>query len=335
MRQRALVIRNPRARRAVSTERLRFAATTSAPSWDVEVVETASAQELRDLASSAPSQGVRALLACGGDGTLNGVVNAVRRAGHAETAVGLVPAGTANVWAHEAGIPRDADGALAILERFHTVPVDLGVASVGEAERAFLLMCGLGLDAEVVAHVDGMPRVKRWLAQGAFVLAGARALGTLRPILCTVERHDAGNDSIEVTRRSLILAVAGNTRLYGGVARIASAAEMDDGLLDLVTFEARAGALGLLDVSRHLALGVARRKRGWHTGDVRRVAYERSTRFVLRPQRALRLQLDGEAFATCDAARPLSLTVAPRALRVLVAPGPNPLFGSPGEATGA
>ncbi|MCK9486375.1 MAG: hypothetical protein M0R73_06690 [Dehalococcoidia bacterium] len=327
MRPRALIVRNPRARRAVPAARLRFAATAAAPSWDVEVVETASASDLRDRVARAPSQGVRAVLACGGDGTLNGVVEAVRRSGHAETVVGVVPAGTANVWAHEARVPLDPEGALALLERFHTAPVDVGVATVGEAERAFLLMCGVGLDAAVVARVDGMPRLKRWLAQGAFIVAGADVLRRQRPTLCVIERDTEGGP--EAVRRSLVLAVAGNSRLYGGVARIASAAEMDDGLLDLVTFEARAGVRGLLDAGGHLVRGVARRRSGWHAARAPRVAYERGARFLLRPERPLPLQLDGEAFAVCDSARPLLLTVAPTRLRVLVAPGPNPLFGAP------
>ncbi len=320
-----MVIRNPNARRSPSADRLREAARRSAPGWDIEVVETASAEALRDAVERAASEGVRVLLACGGDGTLNGVLNAVWRSGHAGLAVGVIPAGTANVWAVEAGIPRDLDDAFALLEASRTVEVDLGVARVGDRERAFLLMCGMGLDAAVVQRVEGLPRLKRWLAQGAFVAAGAGALRRQRPILCEVTR-DGGT-----SRRSLVLAVAGNSRLYGGVARITSAAEMDDGLLDLVTFEARQGRRGLFDALRHLVLAVRRLRAGWHARPAPLVSYERADEFRLRPERPLPLQLDGEGWATCDAARPLSLRVAPRALRVLVPARSNPLFTARGE----
>lgn len=327
MRPRAVVIRNPNARRALPVERLLTAAQSHAPSWDVEVRTTSRPDEPSSLVRAAIEGGATAILACGGDGTLNSVVNAVRALGAKEVAVGAIPAGTANVWAHEAEIPRSAEGALALLEHGARVSVDLGVARSGVAERAFLLMAGLGLDAAVVARVDARPRLKRRIAQGAFVLAGAGALRSQRPVVCTIVEDGAEGDPVAV-RRSVLMAVAGNTRLYGGVTRLASAAEMDDGLLDLVTFEARAGLRGLLDAAVHLGRTAGRLRRGWAGASVARVAYQRSGRFEVHPERALPVQLDGEFFATCDAARPLTLHVERHALQVLVPAGPNPLWRS-------
>ncbi len=334
MRQRAVIILNPRARRSVPADRLREAAATGAPSWDVEVVETAHAGQPAEVVREALAQGAHALIACGGDGTLNSVVNAVRATGNRQVAVGVVPGGTANVWAHEAGVPRDPLGALAVLEHGYLAQVDLGVARVGDLERAFLLMCGLGLDAEVVRQVDAAPALKRRLAQGAYVVAGARALRAQRPVICTIEAwHGADGREVSRVRRSLVLAVAGNTRLYGGVSRITSDARMDDGLLDLATFEARPGRRALLDGLGHVGRGIARLRGGWHRGPAPRFAYDRAARFVIRPERALALQLDGEWFASADPARSLDLLVEPGALRVLVPPGPNPLFQArPGRA---
>ncbi|MEX2032416.1 MAG: diacylglycerol kinase family protein, partial [Dehalococcoidia bacterium] len=204
----AVVIRNPAARRAVPVERLVEAARRSAPSWDVAVWETASAADAPDLAERAAREGAEAVLACGGDGTLNGVINGLRRPGCPDLVAGLVPAGTANVWAREAAIPFDPARALGLLETGREVRVDLGVATVGGVQRRFLLMCGVGLDAAVVEAVERSPRLKRRLAQGAFLVAGARAPWSEQPVLAVVEVDG------ESTRRAVVLAVAGNTRLY-------------------------------------------------------------------------------------------------------------------------
>ncbi|MEX1022861.1 MAG: hypothetical protein WD058_06910, partial [Dehalococcoidia bacterium] len=223
------------------------------------------------------------------------------------------------VWAHEARVPLDVAGALRLLEGGRRVRVDLGVARVGERERRFLLMCGIGLDAAVVEAVERRPRLKRRLAQGAFAIAAVEALGRRRPVPVEVDA-----DGVR-TARSLVLGVAGNSRLYGGVTRLASAAEMDDGLLDLVTFEARGGWRRWSDTAVHVGRGL-RIRRAWHETRAVRFAYERAARFVLHPAEALPLQLDGEAFTSCGPDAPLTLEVDRAALTVLVPPGANPLF---------
>lgn len=323
-----MIIRNPAARRAIPADRLRAAARAQAPSWTVEVRDTSTPAESATHAVEAALGGADVVLACGGDGTLNGVLNGIRDAamrGSPDVTVGLVPAGTANVWAREVGIPRRADGALRLLEEGRVVRADLGLAAVAGERQRFLLVCGMGLDAAVVAAVERSPRVKRLLARGAFALAGARALWTERSVMAVIEANGVS------VRRSIVLGIAGNTRLYGGVSPVTSAAEMDDGLLDLVVFEARSGIRGGFDRTRHVLRAVRRLRHGWHDAVAPRFSYTRAAEFVVRPERSLPVQLDGETFRSCGPDAPLTLGVEPRAVRLLVPDRPSPLFARPTE----
>ncbi|MEX2032415.1 MAG: hypothetical protein WEA81_06070, partial [Dehalococcoidia bacterium] len=123
---------------------------------------------------------------------------------------------------------------------------------------------------------------------------------------------------------------------YGGVARITSAAEMDDGLLDLAVFESRTGPRGLLDRAGHIARGARRLRAGWHDVSAPRFSYARASTITIRPERAMRLQVDGESAGVCGPDAALRLSVEHRALRLLVPAGPNPLFphadATPSEA---
>nr|WP_211108148.1 diacylglycerol kinase family protein [Azospirillum sp. OGB3] len=107
-----------------------------------------------------------AVVAAGGDGTINEVVNGLgaRGDGGAAIPLGIVPLGTANVLAHELGLPLDAEGTARVLAEGRSLPVHLGVAN----GRAFAMMAGAGLDARVVERVD--PRLKRLIGKGAYAV---------------------------------------------------------------------------------------------------------------------------------------------------------------------
>ncbi len=319
--RRAVVIANPAARRAVPTETIRRAAVRALPGWDVQVAETRASADAPRLAAEAARAGVDAVVACGGDGTLNGVLNGLVESGNPRPVVGLIPAGTANVWAKEARIPRDPERALALLDTGVRVPLDLGVATIGDASRRFLLMCGVGLDAATVRRVEARPGLKRRLGPVAFGAQGLVAVARERPWPVRIEV-----DGVEVAVGLLTLAVAGNTRLYGGVARITAGARLDDGLLDLVTFEGAPGWRALPVALRQA--GAALRGRLGRT-DVRGVAYRRGGHVSIRPERALPVQVDGEWIGACDADAPLVLTVEPRAVTFALPAAPNPLFSLP------
>ncbi len=319
---RAVVIANPKARRAVPVAALEAALSVLGPSWETQVQVTADSDGPRVLGRAAADAGAAVVFACGGDGTLNGVINGVRAAGRRDVVVGLIPGGTANVWASEARIPSDPTAAILLAQHGRTVDVDLGIAQVGDLERRFLLMCSFGIDAVVVREVEGRPGLKRRLAQGAFVVAGLGALARERPVPIV------GDWDGERPERSLFLGVAGNSRLYGGVSQLTSDARMDDGLLDLALFEARPGPIGLADEAVHLTRGIARGRRGWHGSHAARFEYRRAAAFRWTTYGSLALQLDGEFFTRAEPGDRVSLSSDPGAVRMLVSAAASPLYGN-------
>ena len=262
------------------------------------------------------------MVVCGGDGTLNEAANGL--AGSA-TALAVLPSGTANVWAREIGVGDDPIAALGLLEAGRRVRVDTGIAQLGDAPpRRFLLMCSAGIDAAAVASVERHPRLKRRLGRAAFGWPGLRALGSRAvKTALTVE----GEERLV----PLLMILAGNTRLYGSVLRIADDAVMDDGQLDIVTFEDAVGPLHRHAMRRTSVL--LRTVRGHlRSANAEGIRYARSPSAALRPSAPLPVQADGESIGTAGPDAPLWLGVDPGSLTVLVPAGVNPLFSGNGSA---
>lgn len=135
----------------------------------LDLRETTHPGHATELAREAVAQGRPMVVAAGGDGTIAEV--AAGLAGSA-TRLGIIPLGTANVLAHELGLPFAPRQVAAALAFSRTRPIWPGIARKGAAERLFVQMLGAGFDAEVVHRLD--PRLKRLLGRTAFVLQGLR-----------------------------------------------------------------------------------------------------------------------------------------------------------------
>jgi YegS/Rv2252/BmrU family lipid kinase len=267
--------------------------------WNAESVETSRAGEAIDLARAAAADGCDVVVACGGDGTINEVINGLAGT---EAALGVIPLGTANVWAVEMGIPRQPIEAADALVDGRIRRVDLGRAG----DRYFLLMAGIGLDAEVVKAVP--PALKKRLGIVAFFLHGVHKVIGFRG-----ERSIVLVDGVP-HRRWLRLAVISNTRLYGGAFTMTHQALIDDGLLDVVIFSNRNGPIGTVAQLVRLLLRRPDAKAGYDYFQAR------SVRIWTRHR--LSVQVDGELH--CET--PISLRIEPLALKVLL---PHPLPHGP------
>ncbi len=293
--------------------------------WDVTVRDTTGPDDMLAAVREAVERGYDAILACGGDGTLNVVLNGVAEAleerGAGEDrrlAIGLIPGGTGNVWAREAGIPRELEDAVAMLVHGERRQADLGCARIGDRPpRRFLLMCGIGLDARVVAEVERHPRAKQRAGRAAFVLPALTAIGRSHPVETIIEV-----DGISTTV-PLRQAVAGNSRLYGGVLRLAGDARIDDGMLDLVSFTAPGGPLGTVR-AMGLALRAARGNLAKTTVDG--ITYQRGHAITLRPATSMPVQVDGEYLGEAGPDAPITLTVQRAAVTMIVGEPARVLF---------
>ncbi len=311
--RRAVLITNPAARRALTQRALRDAvASLHALDWQITIEEARSAGDTTARATHHTLNGVDAVLGCGGDGTLLAVANGVRAAGaDSLTAVGVLPAGTANVWAAEAGVPLDPGGALALLEHGIRRRVDVGVAQIGDRTPVrFLLVCGVGLDAAVIAATEARPQWKRRLGRLAFAMPSLAALAAWPSVSA---RLIVDGEVIEASR--LLMALAGNSGRYGGVATLSGQHDIYDGLLEVVTFE------GGQSLSGRLALAVQAARGHLDERDVRGVIHRRAHSITITPACALPVEVDGDSLGQCGPDAPLSIEVEHRALTMIIGAG--------------
>ncbi len=293
--KRVRLICNPAARGAASIAELRAAlAATSAHGWEGDVVATEAPLHATTLARDAAASGMDIVIACGGDGTVNEVVNGLAGT---DSALGVVPGGTANVWAKEVRIPRNSRRALEALAIGDERRVDLGrVTTSGNASRHFILVAGVGFDASIIRRLP--LRLKARLGAATYVIQGVRDAFTYRatPVRARIDGRD---DELE-----LFWAMANNTRSFGGVLTVAPAARIDDGLLDL-TFMRRAGPVSMLSYLARTLAGTLHRAPTVLTARV-------SSFEVATP--GLPVQADGELMGET----PVTIEAAPGVLRAII-----------------
>ena len=288
------VIFNPAARGEKSQRVCRLLETKAGPS--VTVAPTQRAGEAKQLAARAVAEGCRVIVAAGGDGTINEVINGIGTSG---AALGVLPLGTVNVFAQELGIPRRVEAAWAVIENGRSHMIDLARAESNGATRYFVQLAGVGFDAQAVRAASW--ELKKKVGPLSYVWAGLKTLSGMhtRVEVSANGNHPAGGVAVLV----------GNGRYYGGRFALFPKARMDDGLLDVCVFE----KCGYLDVLRY-GHGILR---GAHI-NLAGVKYFQADRLACTASGPTPFELDGE-----DAGdTPVTFSVVPRALRV-VAPVAN------------
>lgn len=285
------VIFNPAARGEKSRRARRFLETKCGAS--VTLAPTQRAGEAQSLAARAVAEGHKVVVAAGGDGTINEVINGIGPSG---AVLGVLPLGTVNVFAHELRIPRKLEAAWAVIHGGHTRTIDLAQAQANGSTRYFVQLAGVGFDAHAVRAASW--KLKKRIGPLSYVWAGLKALSRSHP---PVEVSVNGTGPLGSAMAVLI----GNGRFYGGRFALFPRARMDDGLLDVCMF----ASVGYWDVLRY-GQGILR---GAHInlGDVK---YFQTENLVCRTTGPTPFELDGEDAG--DA--PVTFSVVPRALRVVV-----------------
>jgi diacylglycerol kinase (ATP) len=200
--------------------------------WEVEIETTSGGDHIRSLASQAVKEKKDSLIVVGGDGSINkslpGLVGS-------DTALGVLPAGTANVWSQELGLPglswarwNALEESARRLARGNTKRVDVGLCN----EKHFLLWSGIGIDAFIVHRIE--PR-KQWEKNFTVMRYAASAVWSASQWQ-GVKLRVVTND-LDLEGR-FMLAEVSNIRLYaGGFATLSPQASLDDGLMELWMFE--------------------------------------------------------------------------------------------------
>ncbi len=281
-----LVILNP----AADSERaLRKRAQVESLARDCVVCATTRTGEAELMARRGVEEGFEKIVAAGGDGTINEVVNGLADTG---VTLGLLPIGTMNVFATELGLPiHDLEFCWRIITGDSTRSVDLPKAN----QKFFVQLAGVGLDAQVVKETSS--QLKRNFGPLSYLISAAQ-IAARQPPKLFIQSEDASIDE-----GSFVL--VGNGRLYGGRFPFFKHAVIDDGLLDVIVFK----RLGYLEIIKYLQDVI-------FSSDIRvpEIEYFQTRRLRVESDQSVPVELDGELVGNC----PVDFSVQERSLRVLV-----------------
>jgi len=269
--------------------------------WEIKLEQTHDGEHITRLAHQASQEGWDAFFVVGGDGSINLAINGLVGS---QTALGVLPAGTANVWAQELGLPGLTWTRWMALEESaerlaggEVRQVDVGFCN----NRAFLLWAGVGLDAFIVHRIEPRGRWEKHFAAVQYAASAVWNAGFWRG-----QNLRVSADGQEVTGHYL-LALVSNIHLYaGGLAELTPDARLDDNLMDLWLFE------------------------GDTMGDTVQIAWDlwsgrhtQSDQVIRYPFRSLTIESDAPLYMQVDGepvlnTGPAEIEVRPKLLNVLV-----------------
>jgi YegS/Rv2252/BmrU family lipid kinase len=277
-----------------------------------EEVRTGGPGDATELTRKALKEGAERVVAMGGDGTINEVVNGFFEDGApiaTDAAMGIIPFGTGGDFRKTVHLPKDLDRAGEILARGRTRRIDVGSIELtrrggGREHRIFANIASFGISGMVDRLVNESSKALGGTL--TFAIATARAglkYDNRRVRLVFDEREES---PVEMTINSVAVA---NGRYFGGGMKIAPGAELDDGLFDVVAL----GDLGIKDFLRH----GAKLYNGTHLG-LDKVSHRRARVVRAEPldSEDVELDVDGET----PGILPATFRIIPDALS-LVVPG--------------
>ena len=224
------LIYNPTAKRA-SDEKISSASHfLRSKGYEVKLLSTERKGDAEMLARGAIKDPPPLIIAAGGDGTFNEVVNGLAGS---EVPMAILPFGTTNVLAKELGVPETVEGALEVALNRKPKTVSLGKISITLHSsliiRYFLLMAGIGFDGEAVFRIN--ETLKKFSGKGAYIFSGLKTLSTFRPdeLIFTIDGKTYSGYS----------AVIGNAAKYGGHFKITPDASIIDPSLYVCLFKGK------------------------------------------------------------------------------------------------
>jgi len=300
----AVIVYNPTAGRYNVKPFIKSAARElESAGWKVDAEATKSGDHTIELAKQASAEKKDAVFAVGGDGTIGNVVNGLIGT---DTALGVLPSGTANVWSIELGLRPFAWTRPWVLRKNASILADAPCYSVDVGtcnQYSFMMWAGIGLDALTIHNIEPRIRLEKFFAMPEYA---AKTIWQAAQWSGVKLRLWA--DGVEV-EGNYIVAVSTNIRHYlGGHSKLSPDAYLDDGLLDIWLFSGN----NLGDALRH----AYNMWRGFHINaeDVRRITFN-SLR--IEGDAPFWIQTDGEPRGSAQTA---DITIRSRALKMLMPP---------------
>jgi diacylglycerol kinase (ATP) len=270
---------------------------------DAQPLPTTAAGSATELARDAVQRGSEMVIVCGGDGTINEVVNGIAGS---SSPLAILPAGTANILAKELGIPWNIPAAARLIAKGKLARIALGEASwhapakegpaVG-VRRYFLCVSGAGPDGAIVHAIDTAHKLRVGIL--AYWMEGFRQF-------LTYPFPPFKIDSQEKQLTASLL-VVGRTKYYGGPFRITTGASLFDNQFEIVAYSGR-NRFEVLMCLPAIWLGRLRQVNGIHVW--------KTSRFTCQPLNGTQIfsQLDGEP----TSALPIEFRIVPDALTLVL-----------------
>lgn len=268
-----------------------------------------------ELARRAAEVGRTFIIACGGDGTINEIANGILRS-HKDVELGVFPSGTGGDFRRTIGMPLEVREAARALKDGETKLIDVGKVTFVDhqdkpAERYFLNVTSFGLAASIIERVKGSTSLS-WLPMDGVRGRASFALSTLQEVIAlgaTAVRVKI-DDKEERTLQTVNFCVA-NARFFGGGMKIAPAAKINDGFLDVVN-------IGDIRTAK-IILNAYTLYRGTHLDlpEVKDTLAKRIEARPLREDQEVHIEIDGEL----PGKLPAVYEVVPGALRIRVPGG--------------
>lgn len=305
---RGLIIYNPTAGRFPSKSMVeRASKELQKRGWEIDIERTRGAEHTTSLAEKAGQAGYGAVFVAGGDGSINQTVAGLLGG---DTALGVLPSGTANVWAQEIGLP--------VLSWTNWVALEKSAKILAEGQERwvdvglcqgtpFLLWAGMGLDAFVVHHIEPRTRLEKNIAFPQYAANAAWLARKWEGMKLKIVIQD------ELIEGTYLLAVVTNVHLYaGGIAEISPSAKINDGQMDLWLFSGTT----LAEALRHMWTLYSGQH--FNSDQVKHFFCQNAELYSEKP---FYLQVDGEPLPE---SRKAKINIQHKALKVLVPETLNP-----------
>ena len=296
MKSSIVLINNPTALRASDRKVERASRYLTARGYEVEIFSTRQKGDAERYAREALKKMPSLIIAAGGDGTFNEVINGVEGS---EIPMAILPIGTTNVLAKEIGVPENPEGAMEVAITCSPKTVSLGKIVIARrsslVSRYFVLMAGIGFDGEAVFGIN--ESLKKISGKGAYFFSGIKALSGFNP--------EELNFNIDGKSHSGYSAIIGKAAKYGGNFRITPDAKLTEAALYICLLRGKKRS----DILRYV-FGILT---GTHL-KFKDVDYLKAKSIEIDGK--AHIQLDGDYFGTT----PARIEVAPDALK-LIYPG--------------
>jgi YegS/Rv2252/BmrU family lipid kinase len=257
-----------------------------------------------DLARESIRQGCQTIVAVGGDGTANEVLNGIMTAisyGEGEATLGLISVGRGNDFAFSLGIPKGIEQGFQILTSGNTRRIDVGLVKGGDYPQGRYFGNGVGIGFDTIV---GFEALKMTYLQGylSYIVAALKTIYLFNQ----APKLYMDAKSFKDTRKVLMLSIMNGRRMGGGFL-MAPEASNEDGLFDLCIAE---------EVSRMQILGLIPKFMAGTQGTHPAVQFHRSDCLnVTALEGVLPVHADGETI--CIAGKDLNLEMIPRGVRVV------------------